>query len=72
VIDLEESDSAASRTWTTKYRLRLSVVSGLLAALCMWLLLFSGGALGTWIGGIGLVVLIAWVIVFQMLFRRGY
>jgi len=72
VTDLNEPDGAASKTWTTRYRIPLSAATGLLAALCIWLLLFSGSAVGTWIGGIGLVVLIAWVIVFQMLFRRGY
>lgn len=71
MTDLEESDRSVPRTWTVKYRLPLAALSGLLAGLCVWLL-FSDSAVQMWIGGVGLAVLIAWAVLFTVLYRRGY
>lgn len=59
------------RTWTTTYRIPIAVVCGILSVLCVWGLV-AGGTTEKWVGGIGVVVLIAWVFVFQALRRRGY
>lgn len=69
--DSELSEVSAKRTWTVRYRIPLAVLTGILAALC-FVALFSGATALVWAGIGGLVILIAWVVVFQMLYRRGY
>lgn len=59
------------RTWTVRYKIPLAVVTGLLAG-CCFVALFAGGSAGAWVGGSGLVVLVVWVVVFRVLYRRGY
>jgi hypothetical protein len=71
VTEIDESEVPASKAWTTEYRVPSAVVTGVLALLCSSSV-FSGGAVRAWIGGTGLIVLIVWVVVFQVLFRRGW
>jgi len=71
MADFDDSHRPAARTWTTAYRIPVAAGTGLLALLCFWAL-FDGGTAEKWVGGIGLVLLIAWVFVFQSLYRRGY
>lgn len=59
------------RTWTVRYKIPLAVVTGLLAA-CCFVALIAGGSVGAWAGGSGLVLLVVWVVVFRVLYRRGY
>ncbi|MDN3477269.1 hypothetical protein [Curtobacterium sp. APC 4022] len=69
--DVDEPADLASKTWTTRYRIAMGIGTGFLTALCFWLL-FTGDATETWIGGVGLAALVAWVFVFRTLYRRGY
>lgn len=69
--DFDESDAPSPKTWTTSYRIPIAIGSGLLTALCFWLLI-TGHTSAKWIGGAGLAVLIVWVFVFRTLYRRGY
>ena len=71
MTDLKDADRPATKTWTTAYRIPLAVGTGLLALLCFWAL-FDGGPVEKWVGGVGLVLLVAWVFVFEALYRRGY
>lgn len=71
VPDLDDSPEPAPTTWTTRYRIPIAIGTGFLALLCCWSL-FSGGTTERWIGGIGLVVLVGWVVAFRTLYRRGY
>lgn len=67
----EHQEAGVDRTWTVRYRLPLAGLTALLAALC-FVALFSGTTALVWIGVGGLVILVAWVIAFQVLYRRGY
>lgn len=67
----ETSEVNSKRTWTQRYRMPLAVLTGLLAALC-FVALFSGSTALIGIGIGGLVILVVWVVVFQLLYRRGY
>jgi len=49
----------------------IAVASGLIAVGFL-LLLILGSAPLAWVGGIGLALVIIWVIVFVGLYRRGY
>lgn len=69
--DIDDVDDPTSQTWTTKYRMPLAIGTGLLTALCFWLLC-TGGTTAKWIGGVGLAALVVWVFVFRTLYRRGY
>lgn len=69
--ELELLEGSTKRTWTQRYRTPLTVLSGLLTALC-FVAIFSGTTALIWVGIGGLVVLVAWVFVFQLLYRRGF
>lgn len=71
MTDRDNAARPTPKTWTTKYRMLIAVGTGLLGLLCAWALV-AGGTTEKWVGGIGLIVLIAWVFVFQALYRRGY
>lgn len=71
MTDLNDADRPARKTATTAYRIPIAAGTGLLALLCFWAL-FDGGAVEKWVGGVGLVVLVAWAFDFQALYRRGY
>ena len=71
MTDRDNATRPTRKTWTTTYRMPIAVVCGLLGVLCAWGLV-AGGTTEKWVGGIGLVVLIAWMLVFQTLHRRGY
>ncbi|MBT1665427.1 hypothetical protein [Curtobacterium flaccumfaciens] len=69
--DPEQTDASPRRTWTVRYRTPLAILTAVLAALC-FIALFNGEAVLMWIGAGGLVLLIAWVVLFQAFYRRGY
>jgi hypothetical protein len=69
--NLDDPDRPATKTWTTAYRIPIAVGTGLLALPCCWAL-SDGGTAEKWVGGIGLVVLVAWVFVFRWLYRHGF
>jgi hypothetical protein len=71
VSELDESDGPTPKTWTTRHRIPMAIGTGLLTALCFWLL-FTGDTTEKWIGGVGLAALVVWVFVFRTLYRRGY
>jgi hypothetical protein len=64
-------DTDDDRTWTARLRWPIAVGTGLLALLCCFGVLSDDVTL-RWVGGIGLVLLVAWVVTFQVLFRRGF
>ena len=60
VSDLDESDQpdgSLPETWTTRYRIPITIASGFLGLLFFWLL-FDGSAAEKWIAGFGFVALI--------------
>lgn len=59
------------RTWTQAYRWPIALGSGVLGVVFV-LFLTTGSANLVWVGIVGLALVIAWVIVFQLLYRRGY
>ncbi|MGU3411152.1 hypothetical protein ACLBWP_13665 [Microbacterium sp. M1A1_1b] len=71
MTDRDDPARATTKTWTTTYRMPIAIVSGVLGMLCFWAL-FDGSPAEKWVGGVGLVVLIVWVFVFQAFYRRGY
>jgi hypothetical protein len=64
---LKSVQSGRGRSGTAS---RLAVLTGLLTALC-FVAIFSGTPAVVWVGVGGLAVLVVWVIVFQLLYRRG-
>lgn len=64
-------DTDDDRTWTDRYRWPIGIGTGLLALLC-FVGVFSDDIALRWVGGVGLVVLVAWAVTFQVLFRRGW
>ncbi len=69
--DDDDLQRVGERTWTVRYKIPLAVVTGLLAG-CCFVGLFAGTSAGAWVGGSGLVVLVVWVVVFRVLYRRGF
>lgn len=59
------------RTWTQVYRWPIALGSGVLAVVFALFLTVGSGSL-VWVGGIGLALVIVWMVVFQLLYRRGY